>query len=64
MKVLFEAGKDRNVSCRLAKNMAALCAKCNYKIVAGRLRLQDFQTKAERKFKVVTSSTQENCLDI
>lgn len=56
IKALFEAGKGRNGSIRLTKDMVAIGVPCNRKTVADSLRRQGLRAKAAKKFKATTYS--------
>jgi transposase InsO family protein len=56
IKSLFEAGKGRNGSIRVTKDMMEVGESCNRKTVADSLRRQGLRAKAAKKFKATTNS--------
>lgn len=56
IKSLFEAGKGRNGSIRITKDMMEVGESCNRKTVADSLRRQGLRAKAAKKFKATTNS--------
>jgi putative transposase len=56
IRALFYAGKGRNGSIRLTKDMAEMGSTCDRKTVADSLRRQGLRAKAAKKFKATTSS--------
>lgn len=56
IKSLFEAGKGRNGSIRITKDMMEVGESCHRKTVADSLRRQGLRAKAAKKFKATTHS--------